>query len=426
MNHARDVRRPTQGEAPFQLNEQFFSRTDERGVILAGNSVFQRVSGFDWNEMLGAPHKIIRHPDMPTAVFWLLWDRIQQGEPVGAYVKNQAKDGLYYWVFAIVTPTKGGYLAVRLKPSSDLLATVETEYAALLVREKNENLPPADSAQCLLARLKELGFPNYSAFMSHALATEMDARRAGMGEQPNAWHGQFQNIAKAVDAVAHETKQLSTIFESIRGIPYNMRILASRLEAAGGPISVISANYGVLSEEIAGWMRAFSSDTDGAFSEIRDALDRGLFLHCTAQAQREMTRQFGLEGTMHEHVNVDKEDGILKEQTLDFEKQAQEGMGHVAFQADRFTQSVRDMKRLITGLGATRMMCKIEGARLRNSGESLNGVIAQLDQFQDDIEAQLTVIDDLNRVIQRNAAALIGDKRATPNESRDPALNATG
>lgn len=91
-------------EVPFTFEELFFSRTNWRGVILAGNSVFQRVSLYSWDELIQKPHNVIRHPDMPKGVFWLLWDTIKKGEPVGAYVKNRAKDGRYYWVFAIVTP----------------------------------------------------------------------------------------------------------------------------------------------------------------------------------------------------------------------------------------------------------------------------------------------------------------------------------
>ncbi len=103
----RDTYRPPTGEAPFKIDETFYSRTDERGVIKSGNFVFRRVADYSWDEMIGAPHKIIRHPDMPKAVFWLLWDTIKRGEAIGAYVKNLAKDGLYYWVFAVVTSRHG-------------------------------------------------------------------------------------------------------------------------------------------------------------------------------------------------------------------------------------------------------------------------------------------------------------------------------
>ena len=128
-------------EVPFIFDELFFSRTDGRGVILAGNSVFQRVSHYSWNELIKKPHNVIRHPDMPKGVFWLLWDTIKRGDPVGAYVKNRAKDGRYYWVFAIITPVEGGYLSVRLKPSSDLFAVVAQEYKSLLAIVSDNKSP---------------------------------------------------------------------------------------------------------------------------------------------------------------------------------------------------------------------------------------------------------------------------------------------
>lgn len=81
-------------------------------------------------------------------MFYILWDRIKAGEPVGAYVKNRIKDGRHYWVFAVVTPFEGGFLSVRLKPSSPLFRTIQKEYEALRQIEINERQ--------LLAELKAL------------------------------------------------------------------------------------------------------------------------------------------------------------------------------------------------------------------------------------------------------------------------------
>lgn len=80
FNDRRLNTRPAQGEAPFGLHEVFISRTDERGVIKAANYVFKRVTHYEWEELLGAPHKIIRHPDMPKGVFQLFWDTLKRGE----------------------------------------------------------------------------------------------------------------------------------------------------------------------------------------------------------------------------------------------------------------------------------------------------------------------------------------------------------
>ena len=114
--------------ADFAIEELFLSRTDERGVIQSGNSVFARLAGYEWKELIGAPHRLIRHPDMPKGVFHLMWETLKAGHSFGGYVKNRSKDGRYYWVFAVVVPVEGGYLSVRLKPSAGVLDEVVKLY----------------------------------------------------------------------------------------------------------------------------------------------------------------------------------------------------------------------------------------------------------------------------------------------------------
>jgi aerotaxis receptor len=114
-------------EAPFTADELIYSRTDDRGVILAGNEVFQRLSGQDWRELIGAPHRIIRHPDMPKGFFHLFWQQLKNGEPAVGYVKNRSKDGGHYWVLANAIPCPGGYFSIRMKPSSPLFDKVREE-----------------------------------------------------------------------------------------------------------------------------------------------------------------------------------------------------------------------------------------------------------------------------------------------------------
>jgi aerotaxis receptor len=108
---------PRNQESPFKNDEFFFSITDERGVIEAGNDVFTRISGYAIEEMIGNPHSIVRHPDMPRVVFKLLWGTIKQRQPIVAYVKNMAQDGSYYWVLASVFPIGKRYASIRIKPT---------------------------------------------------------------------------------------------------------------------------------------------------------------------------------------------------------------------------------------------------------------------------------------------------------------------
>jgi len=118
------------------------SMTDLKGRITYGKQNFIEFSGYSEAELIGTQHNVIRHPDMPRAVFQLLWDKIQGGNECFAYVKNMSKDGGFYWVFTNVTPTfdsKGkvtGYLSIRRKPKMSGIQTVTALYAAMLAEEK--------------------------------------------------------------------------------------------------------------------------------------------------------------------------------------------------------------------------------------------------------------------------------------------------
>ncbi len=99
---------PTGIERTFKEDEIIVSKTDLKGIITYANRTFLDVALYREDEVLGMPHSIIRHPDMPRCVFKLLWDTIEEGNEIIAYVKNMAKNGDFYWVFAHVTPTFNG------------------------------------------------------------------------------------------------------------------------------------------------------------------------------------------------------------------------------------------------------------------------------------------------------------------------------
>ncbi|TLD84522.1 PAS domain S-box protein [Helicobacter sp. MIT 11-5569] len=129
---------PNQIERQFNEGKIIVSKTDLKGKILYGNRIFIKLSGFTEKELLGKPHNIIRHPDMPKIIFKFLWDFIQNGKEIVAYVKNLSKDGSYYWVKAFVTPSfngKGeivGYHSIRVKPTEEAKAAIQALYKELL------------------------------------------------------------------------------------------------------------------------------------------------------------------------------------------------------------------------------------------------------------------------------------------------------
>lgn len=137
---------PTGRECTFGDEEIIVSKTDTTGRITYANDVFLRVAGFAEHEVIGAPHNIIRHPEMPRCIFKLIWDTIQAGQEVFGYVVNMARNGDHYWVFAHVTPSFDknrriiGYHSMRRKPDADKVAKVRPLYADLLAEEnRHEN-----------------------------------------------------------------------------------------------------------------------------------------------------------------------------------------------------------------------------------------------------------------------------------------------
>ena len=100
------MQRPTPINNEIKLNPKRYivSKTDTDGIIEYGNDYFVEISGYKEAELIGQPHSIIRHPDMPKVVFKLMWDRISKAQNIMAIVKNMAKDGSYYWVVTEFEP----------------------------------------------------------------------------------------------------------------------------------------------------------------------------------------------------------------------------------------------------------------------------------------------------------------------------------
>jgi PAS domain S-box-containing protein len=127
-------------EEPYPDGKLIVSRTDPSGLITHANHAFVDMSGYTRDELIGQPHHILRHPDMPAAAFKDLWDTVGRGEKWQGYVKNLRKDGAHYWVFATVIPNLRngrvvGYTSVRRKPSRSKVQASAALYARLRSQE---------------------------------------------------------------------------------------------------------------------------------------------------------------------------------------------------------------------------------------------------------------------------------------------------
>lgn len=306
------------GESAFSVDELFFSITDARGVIRAGNDVFVRVSKHPEDELVGAAHNIIRHPDMPRGVFRLVWDALRAGAPVAGYVKNRAADGTHYWVMATMVPAGDGYLSVRLKPTAGILERlVEPAYAEVRAAERRLEAAgarprdvAAESPAHLLELLRGAGFPDYGAFMRHALPEEIRARDAAMGDAPAvvrdglagalaAAAGGLRELFDGVAAFAAAHRALAGATAGILGLSRNVRISAMNgVVAAARLTGGDGATLGVVADRMSACAASIATAVDGFSDTARSTMD---VLHdlefriCLARVQVDMALYFALE-----------------------------------------------------------------------------------------------------------------------------------
>lgn len=168
------VVKPTTHERFFDKNDIIVSKTDLKGELTYVNRTFMAISDYEESELLGQPHSLIRHPDMPRAIFKLLWERIQGGHEVFAYVKNMAKNGDFYWVLAHVTPSVTsageilGYHSNRRVPDrrviDEVIAPLYCALKAIEDGEPDRRAGLARSSERLAALLEEKGI-GYDEFI---------------------------------------------------------------------------------------------------------------------------------------------------------------------------------------------------------------------------------------------------------------------
>lgn len=162
-------------EVFFGDDEIIVSKTDLKGRITYANDAFLRIAGYSESEVLGRPHSLIRHPDMPRCVFKMLWDTIQSGGEIFAYVVNRTKAGDHYWVLAHVTPSRDGkgdvigYHSNRRVPDRRVLeGTIQPLYRSLKEQEdsfanRKDGMNAAFAQISDLLQNKRIGYDEFIA-----------------------------------------------------------------------------------------------------------------------------------------------------------------------------------------------------------------------------------------------------------------------
>lgn len=430
----------------FKVHEAFFSTTDPRGIILAGNQVFSRISGYREDELIGKPHNIIRHPDVPRAVFKLLWDTLATGTPICAYVKNMAKDGAYYWVLALVAPMPEGYVSVRFKPSSALLPLVESVYREMRAIEirgeeagKSGDEAMAAAVDYLLKALQSKGFADYGAFMRTALLREelvsRDAAIAQQGlklfpELPHAGHDALVQAMHRQCGAGRETyarlrahfasvDELWQLDQQLRGasqkiieqaadvgtVAFNVAFRASKLGHDGQSVAVIASYLNQSAVQISSLVK----DISRRIGIVSERLSRAVFDLAWLRLQYEMaviyTHEITLElgpdgrGLSQEQLRVRWR--MLGDLQVAFEATGQRALRELeelAREGAGITEHSENLDRIVMALKVARVSGLVESSRL--ASDAFRTIFAQVDTQIDRTMKELKHLNNISSRLQ--------------------------
>ncbi|XDY94498.1 methyl-accepting chemotaxis protein [Pseudomonas benzenivorans] len=278
----------TQRERTFPEQQRLISTTDLSSKITYCNDAFVAISGFTREELIGQPHNLVRHPDMPPAVFGQMWETIKQGKPWMGIVKNRAKNGDFYWVSAYVTPIyengrMAGYESVRSLPSAAQKRRAEALYARL--RAGKPAVPRLDdwtyellrawpllcAAIAILGAHFLLAGPWLLAFIAavlwalgvYQLHSRRQAIRQTLAQHPKAFTDSLVALTYSDNRGAQALLDMAMISEEAR-----LQTALTRLEDAGVRVKERASQAADLSRSGAEMLDQQRSETDQSATAI--------------------------------------------------------------------------------------------------------------------------------------------------------------
>ena len=406
MAELLDQTKSTLADVPFETSQMFYSRTDKRGIIKAGNSVFQTISGFEWAQLLGAPHRIVRNYDTPRAIFRVMWGLIEGNSVAVAYVRNKTADGRGYWVLAMVLPTADGYLSIRIKPTSPLFAHIKDIYRGLSAAEQGESLNVEDSEIRLLGDLSALGYPSYEAFHKTALLVEFRARSSAMSPKLKGYFSDIDRIKKGLQAIQSAQVDLLAAVESLRDLPTNMRIVASRLEPSGGPLSAMSDIYNSTSSVLFQEITDFALGQTSISKRMDEAFEKACFFKAVTLLVEEVMAKTVQDDLQAHGVDQSVEMSFLGGVLAQYGAIERETLQIAERLAQDLNRAAYDLRRSMLGLDTIRVMGLVESGRLGSEGSRIGATMEQIGGCHSAIIALLQSIKDNSAIVNAGVAGL--------------------
>lgn len=292
---------PTGAVRAVGARDVIFSTTDAKGVITAASEGFCRIAAHPYTALMGAPHNVIRHPQMPAGAFRLMWDTLQGGRPFAAYVLNLAGDGAAYWVFATVTPLGDGYLSVRIAPgvegyrsaAADAYADVLGVELAAAAQGTGGVAVAGIGCAHLAQQIAGLGFTDAEEFMHTVMPAEvvaMAGRRLPV-DGSERLHGPVGDVLAACVAVDGEVTALMRRLDGLQELAERLRSVEQGALEAVAALSEVTSLASEASATVCDTAPVLVS-TAGAMSTLGDEVGSMLaaLAPALARARRSVLR----------------------------------------------------------------------------------------------------------------------------------------
>ena len=442
--------KPVDQERNFQIEELFFSITDPKGKITFANDVFLRLSGWDEKDLIGSPHNIIRHPDMPRAVFYVMWDYLNAGKPFAGYVKNMANDGAYYWVMALIFPYEDGFFSIRLKPSSPYFKKIRAHYSEILAYENEESAKNGDkqgmmaAVELFLRRVKEDGYDDYDHFMWKALEKEMrhredELRRKGfrrkyrngaVSEQIRAFDthltdlfDRLKSLKELHEKLLEHSRYILQLSRTIRLLSLNAQVGSAQMDGDGASLSAVAGQMGDQSKD--GEMML--ADMQKHVTALSKLLDKVNFDIITAKMQVEMSTIF-LDEVSEKGENFYRSD-IPVTEVVNYLQQAYvpklivigDEVGQIPSSLRELRARVYEIERFLYVLRFIHSAGQIEVARLQDASSFANTfqeLIREVNNADEKLKELTTYIESnqkMNNVFMESERVLSSAKKLNGN-----------